>query len=377
MIDIDKELRNIDFSLREISVNLKKEQIKDYTKQYNVIHIITASIVLLTTAAIFLSGFILFSYFNEIGIKSLFLNSETQTSTQITIFFTLVIYVIYSTTPSFIQIAIINFSTKQDLTHIEKLYLVLSYICEGIIAYILIVRLLKEETLLTPEIFFLVSTVITSIFLISFSNLKNKTEYLFLCIVNLFFLAFSSLFMPAKNIHETIYNGEHSVYFCIVFIFSLIIRCICLWSRDNKFTLTIPILLIFSLLNLPTHEKLPNVKEFIIKSIGLADINNKPYLIEENESYDINPPILNGKGKYKNKIFCGKLLWNNGNTTVFLPYYENNPKNNFKIPSKDIIPYQGKHYRQFCSYVEKMILSNTVTARVYNETIRSYLFINW
>lgn len=368
---IDKELRKIDFSLREISSNLKKEQRKDYTEQYNFIHIITASIVLLTTGAILLSGFILFSYFNEIGIKSLFVSSETQTSTLITIFFILIIYIIYSTAPSFIQIAIINVSIKKNLTHKEKVFLILQYLGEGIVAYILIIRLFREGILSPPEIIISGSIVMISITFILYSNLTNKIEYLFLSVVNLTFLTFSSLFMPAKNIYETIHNGEYTLYFFIAFIYSLFLRCICLWSRDNKITLIIPILLIFSLLNFPANGQLPNIKEFIIRSIGLADINNKPYLIKKSERYDVMLSIPKGK----DKIFCGKLLWNNGNTAVFLPYYENNSKNNFKIPSKDIILYQGKYNRDLCTYIENLNHQNIV-ARIYNETIRSYIFMS-
>lgn len=366
----DKELRKIDFSLREISSNLKKEPRKDYTEQYNFIHIITASIVLLTTGAILLSGFILFSYFNEIGIKSLFVSSETQTNTLITIFFILIIYIIYSTAPSFIQIAIINFSTKKNLTHKEKIFLILQYLGEGIVGYILIIRLFQEGTLSPAEIILFGSIVMTSITFVLYSNLTNKIEYLFLSVINWTFLTFSSLLMPAKNIYETIHNGEYTLYFFIAFSCSLFLRCICLWIRDNKITLIIPILLIFSLLNFPTNGKSPNVKEFIIRSIGLADINNKPYLIEKSERYD----IILSMPKGEDKIFCGKLLWNNGNTAVFLPYYEDNSKNNFKIPSQNIMLYQGKYNRELCTYIEN--LNHTIVARIYNETIKSYIFMS-
>lgn len=120
-----------------------------------------------------------------------------------------------------------------------------------------------------------------------------------------------------------------------------------------------------------------NFANNLMKLTGKADSENQPYNIKEISLYDIDENYI-VKG-----ITCGRRLWNSESLVVFLPLYETDKKNNFKIKKENITQYQGKNYKVICDYIN-MLRSDKrskdlgkIVTRIHNEAIKSYLFTHW
>lgn len=386
---INKHLGEINNSQKTISKESQKDML---TKPYNISQIIIATITIIITLSILLGAFTTYSYFQDISSIELYSSEDTFLFTNISLFFILIITPIFFATFHFYYNRYKLYQTlkeKQErVTKIKNKIHKAIYINSVVLLFSTLFCMTSYSV--GEKKAFSISFIVCIIFLLNVISLQKRINLLinnnknfidrlgffinylgaadFLLVASFYFPIFTGI-VRVDDISSLKYLGLYFFIFIIIIITTPLKAknmSILEMTKETFLTSTLIILVI----SITSFFIGSSFNYNMMKMLGKADHSIKPYLIKNHNRYDINSKhIING-------ITCGKLLWNRGNKYIFLPSYEKNKENNFKINSSEIDLYQGKIRNLICHYFFNLTQSNESIFRISNETIYIYLYNN-